>query len=98
MSAGPGLSTDGFLQAREPGTYTLRQLRASLGPVHFVLPHLSPPLHYDVYSQEPQLRVEPLTGEPRTLPLPHGSWVGEECRAQAGSLHEGLPAETVLES
>ncbi|XP_055975198.1 trafficking protein particle complex subunit 10 isoform X1 [Sorex fumeus] len=49
------------MQAREPGTYTLRQLRASLGPVHFVLPPLSPPAHYDVYSQEPQLRVEPLS-------------------------------------
>ncbi|XP_048071056.1 trafficking protein particle complex subunit 10 isoform X7 [Ursus arctos] len=47
-------------QAREPGTYTLRQLCASLGPVWFVLPHLYPPAQYDVYSQEPQLRVEPL--------------------------------------
>ncbi|KAF0884262.1 TPC10 protein, partial [Crocuta crocuta] len=47
-------------QAREPGTYTLRQLCASLGPVCFVVPHLYPPVQYDVYSQEPQLRVEPL--------------------------------------
>ncbi|XP_045357163.1 trafficking protein particle complex subunit 10 isoform X2 [Leopardus geoffroyi] len=47
-------------QAREPGTYTLRQLCASVGPVRFVLPHLYPPVQYDVYSQEPQLRVEPL--------------------------------------
>ncbi|XP_034510747.1 trafficking protein particle complex subunit 10 isoform X4 [Ailuropoda melanoleuca] len=47
-------------QAKEPGTYTLRQLCASLGPVWFVLPHLYPPAQYDVYSQEPQLRVEPL--------------------------------------
>uniref|UniRef100_A0A8C0L3D6 Trafficking protein particle complex subunit 10 n=1 Tax=Canis lupus dingo TaxID=286419 RepID=A0A8C0L3D6_CANLU len=47
-------------QAKEPGTYTLRQLRASVGPVWFVLPHLSPRVQYDVYSQEPQLHVEPL--------------------------------------
>ncbi|XP_030874651.1 trafficking protein particle complex subunit 10 [Leptonychotes weddellii] len=47
-------------QAKEPGTYTLRQLCASVGPVRFVLPHLYPPVQYDVYSQEPQLRVEPL--------------------------------------
>ncbi|XP_072595335.1 trafficking protein particle complex subunit 10 isoform X3 [Vulpes vulpes] len=50
-------------QAKEPGTYTLRQLRASVGPVWFVLPHLSPRVQYDVYSQEPQLHVEPLAGE-----------------------------------
>ncbi|KAG8513712.1 Trafficking protein particle complex subunit 10, partial [Galemys pyrenaicus] len=49
-------------QAREPGTYTLRQLSATLGPLCFVLPHLYPPVQYDVYSQEPQLRVEPLAG------------------------------------
>ncbi|XP_037380763.1 trafficking protein particle complex subunit 10 isoform X2 [Talpa occidentalis] len=47
-------------QAREPGTYTLRQLSASLGPLCFILPHLYPPVQYDVYSQEPQLTVEPL--------------------------------------
>ncbi|XP_021534918.1 trafficking protein particle complex subunit 10 isoform X4 [Neomonachus schauinslandi] len=47
-------------QAKEPGTYTLRQLCASVGPVWFVLPHLYPLVQYDVYSQEPQLRVEPL--------------------------------------
>ncbi|KAF3815593.1 hypothetical protein GH733_016866 [Mirounga leonina] len=47
-------------QAKEPGTYTLRQLCASVGPVRFVLPHLYPLVQYDVYSQEPQLRVEPL--------------------------------------
>ncbi|KAM9695738.1 trafficking protein particle complex subunit 10 isoform 1-T1 [Trichechus inunguis] len=48
-------------QAREPGTYTLRQLCASVGPVWFVLPHVYPIVQYDVYSQEPQLHVEPLT-------------------------------------
>ncbi|XP_012516996.1 PREDICTED: trafficking protein particle complex subunit 10 [Propithecus coquereli] len=47
-------------QAREPGTYTLRQLCASVGPVCFVLPHIYPVVQYDVYSQEPQLHVEPL--------------------------------------
>ncbi|XP_073743203.1 trafficking protein particle complex subunit 10 isoform X4 [Callorhinus ursinus] len=47
-------------QAKEPGTYTLRQLCVSVGPVRFVLPHLYPLVQYDVYSQEPQLRVEPL--------------------------------------
>lgn len=29
----------------------------------FVLPHLYPLVQYDVYSQEPQLHVEPLAGE-----------------------------------
>ncbi|KAL2805473.1 trafficking protein particle complex subunit 10 isoform b [Daubentonia madagascariensis] len=47
-------------QAKEPGTYTLRQLCASVGPVWFVLPHIYPVVQYDVYSQEPQLHVEPL--------------------------------------
>ncbi|XP_062963715.1 trafficking protein particle complex subunit 10 isoform X2 [Cynocephalus volans] len=47
-------------QAKEPGTYTLRQLSASVGPVRFVLPHIYPLVQYDVYSQEPQLHVEPL--------------------------------------
>ncbi|XP_020926737.1 trafficking protein particle complex subunit 10 [Sus scrofa] len=57
----PGANTVTFrTQAKEPGTYTLRQLRASLGPVCFVLPHIYPPVQYDVYSQEPQLHVEPL--------------------------------------
>ncbi|EDL97054.1 rCG60585, partial [Rattus norvegicus] len=49
-------------QAKEPGTYTLRQLRASVGPVWFVLAHIHPIVQYDVYSQEPQLHVEPLAG------------------------------------
>ncbi|XP_006876848.1 PREDICTED: trafficking protein particle complex subunit 10 [Chrysochloris asiatica] len=48
-------------QAKEPGTYTLRQLVASVGPLWFVLPHVYPIVQYDVYSQEPQLHVEPLT-------------------------------------
>ncbi|XP_075398345.1 trafficking protein particle complex subunit 10 [Tenrec ecaudatus] len=47
-------------QAKEPGTYTLRQLCASVGPLWFVLPHVYPIVQYDVYSQEPQLHVEPL--------------------------------------
>ncbi|XP_036898967.1 trafficking protein particle complex subunit 10 isoform X2 [Sturnira hondurensis] len=57
----PGANTVTFrTQAKEPGTYTLRQLCASAGPVCFVLPHLYPLAQYDVYSQEPQLHVEPL--------------------------------------
>ncbi|XP_036207280.1 trafficking protein particle complex subunit 10 isoform X4 [Myotis myotis] len=57
----PGANTITFrTQAKEPGTYTLRQLCASAGPVCFVLPHLYPLAQYDVYSQEPQLHVEPL--------------------------------------
>nr|XP_012634525.1 trafficking protein particle complex subunit 10 isoform X2 [Microcebus murinus]XP_012634526.1 trafficking protein particle complex subunit 10 isoform X2 [Microcebus murinus] len=57
----PGPNTITFrTQAREPGTYTLRQLCASVGPVCFVLPHIYPVVQYDVYSQEPQLHVEPL--------------------------------------
>lgn len=34
-----------------------------MGPVWFVLPHIYPIVQYDVYSQEPQLHVEPLAGE-----------------------------------
>ncbi|XP_036098373.1 trafficking protein particle complex subunit 10 isoform X11 [Molossus molossus] len=57
----PGANAITFrTQAKEPGTYTLRQLSASAGPVCFVLPHLYPLAQYDVYSQEPQLHVEPL--------------------------------------
>lgn len=57
----PGANTVTFrTQAKEPGTYTLRQLCASVGPVWFVLPPIYPLVQYDVYSQEPQLRVEPL--------------------------------------
>uniref|UniRef100_A0A2K5R111 Trafficking protein particle complex subunit 10 n=1 Tax=Cebus imitator TaxID=2715852 RepID=A0A2K5R111_CEBIM len=48
------------VNAKEPGTYTLRQLCASVGSVWFVLPHIYPIVQYDVYSQEPQLHVEPL--------------------------------------
>ncbi|KAG7467283.1 hypothetical protein MATL_G00151720 [Megalops atlanticus] len=46
--------------SREPGTYTLRQLCATVGHVQFVLPHIYPIVQYEVYSQEPQLTVEPL--------------------------------------
>ncbi|XP_004842549.1 trafficking protein particle complex subunit 10 [Heterocephalus glaber] len=57
----PGANRVAFrTQAKEPGTYTLRQLCASVGPVWFVLPHIYPIVQYDVYSQEPQLHVEPL--------------------------------------
>ncbi|XP_059777671.1 trafficking protein particle complex subunit 10 isoform X3 [Balaenoptera ricei] len=57
----PGPNTITFrTQAKEPGTYTLRQLCASVGPVWFVLPHMYPLVQYEVYSQEPQLHVEPL--------------------------------------
>ncbi|KAJ8350904.1 hypothetical protein SKAU_G00260340 [Synaphobranchus kaupii] len=45
----------------EPGTYTLRQLCATVGRVQFVLPHIYPIVQYEVYSQEPQLTVLPLT-------------------------------------
>ncbi|XP_055500202.1 trafficking protein particle complex subunit 10 [Leucoraja erinacea] len=48
-------------QAKEAGTYTLRQLCATVGRIQFTLPHIYPIVQYDVYSQEPQLKVEPLT-------------------------------------
>ncbi|XP_038615987.1 trafficking protein particle complex subunit 10 isoform X2 [Tachyglossus aculeatus] len=58
----PGVNRLTFVtQAKEPGTYTLRQLCTTLGQVQFVLPHIYPIVQYDVYSQEPQLKVEPLT-------------------------------------
>uniref|UniRef100_A0A8C1LR94 Trafficking protein particle complex 10 n=1 Tax=Cyprinus carpio TaxID=7962 RepID=A0A8C1LR94_CYPCA len=44
-----------------PGVYTLRQLCATLGRVQLVLPHLYPVVQYEVYSQEPQLSIQPLT-------------------------------------
>lgn len=50
------------LQSGQPGTYTLRQLYATVGQVQFVLPHIYPSVQYEVYSQEPQLTVEPLSG------------------------------------
>ncbi|XP_066455537.1 trafficking protein particle complex subunit 10 isoform X1 [Eleutherodactylus coqui] len=57
----PGLNHVTFhAQAQEPGTYTLRQLAASFGAVELLLPHVYPIVQYDVYSQEPQLKVEPL--------------------------------------
>ena len=33
-----------------------------VGQVQFVLPHIYPTVQYEVYSQEPQLTIEPLTG------------------------------------
>ncbi|KAM3933333.1 trafficking protein particle complex subunit 10 [Leptodactylus fuscus] len=58
----PGLNHVTFhTQAQEPGTYTLRQLAASFGSVQLLLPHVYPIVQYDVYSQEPQLKVEPLS-------------------------------------
>ncbi|XP_056145323.1 trafficking protein particle complex subunit 10 isoform X2 [Lampris incognitus] len=53
----------------EPGTYTLRQLCATVGQVQFVLPHIYPLVQYEVYSQEPELTVEPLS-EPLLAGLP----------------------------
>ncbi|XP_051532316.1 trafficking protein particle complex subunit 10 isoform X1 [Myxocyprinus asiaticus] len=47
--------------SQKPGTYTLRQLCATLGRVQFVLPHIYPLVQYEVYSQEPQLTIQPLT-------------------------------------
>ncbi|KAJ1112124.1 hypothetical protein NDU88_000392 [Pleurodeles waltl] len=69
----PGVNVLTFrTQAKEPGTYTLRQLGASLGGVQFILPHIYPVVQYDVYSQEPLLKVEPLNdsllaGIPQTV-------------------------------
>ncbi|XP_032850376.2 trafficking protein particle complex subunit 10 [Tyto alba] len=58
----PGVNKITFsTQAKEPGTYTLRQLCTSVGKVQFVLLHIYPVVQYDVYSQEPQLKVEPMT-------------------------------------
>lgn len=45
----------------KPGTYTLRQLCAAVGRVQFLLPHVYPLVQYEVYSQEPQLTIQPLT-------------------------------------
>uniref|UniRef100_A0AAX7SEW7 Trafficking protein particle complex 10 n=1 Tax=Astatotilapia calliptera TaxID=8154 RepID=A0AAX7SEW7_ASTCA len=53
----------------QPGTYTLRQLCATVGEVQFILPHIYPSAQYEVYSQEPQLTVEPLS-EPLLAGLP----------------------------
>ncbi|XP_020639568.3 trafficking protein particle complex subunit 10 [Pogona vitticeps] len=56
----PGVNKIAFrTQGKEPGTYTLRQLCISVGKMQFVLPHIYPIVQYDVYSQEPQLKVEP---------------------------------------
>uniref|UniRef100_A0A672H9I4 Trafficking protein particle complex 10 n=1 Tax=Salarias fasciatus TaxID=181472 RepID=A0A672H9I4_SALFA len=64
----PGNNSITFTSA-QPGTYTLRQLCATVGQVQFVLPHIYPSVRYDVYSQEPQLTVEPLS-EPLLAGLP----------------------------
>ncbi|XP_037543079.1 trafficking protein particle complex subunit 10 [Nematolebias whitei] len=53
----------------QPGSYMLRQLCATVGPVHFVQSHIYPSVRYEVYSQEPQLTVEPLA-EPLLAGLP----------------------------
>uniref|UniRef100_A0A8C5MWF2 Trafficking protein particle complex subunit 10 n=1 Tax=Leptobrachium leishanense TaxID=445787 RepID=A0A8C5MWF2_9ANUR len=69
----PGINQITFhTQAREPGTYSLRQLGAALGCLNLLLPHVYPIAQYDVYSQEPQLKVEPrseclLAGVPQKL-------------------------------
>uniref|UniRef100_A0A8C5NH09 Trafficking protein particle complex 10 n=1 Tax=Gouania willdenowi TaxID=441366 RepID=A0A8C5NH09_GOUWI len=55
--------------SERPGTYILRQLCVTVGHVQFVLPHIYPSVQYDVYSQEPQLTVEPLS-EPLLAGLP----------------------------
>ncbi|XP_062383865.1 trafficking protein particle complex subunit 10 isoform X4 [Sardina pilchardus] len=47
--------------SQKPGAYVLRQLCATVGQVQFVLPHIYPTVQYEVYSQEPQLTIEPLT-------------------------------------
>ncbi|XP_038657237.1 trafficking protein particle complex subunit 10 [Scyliorhinus canicula] len=58
----PGINTIHFkTEAKEAGTYTLRQLCASVGRVQFTLPHIYPIVQYEVYSQEPLLKVEPMT-------------------------------------
>lgn len=57
----------------------------------FVLPHIYPLVQYDVYSQEPQLLVEPLAGE--------GAWGGRgavRClRARVGGACGGQGAVQV---
>ncbi|XP_076012404.1 trafficking protein particle complex subunit 10 [Genypterus blacodes] len=55
--------------SNNPGKYTLRQLCATVGQVQFVLPHIYPSVQYEVYSQEPQLNVEPLS-EPLLAGMP----------------------------
>ncbi|KAL2087522.1 hypothetical protein ACEWY4_016350 [Coilia grayii] len=58
----PGNNSIPFTAPSEkPGTYTLRQVCATVGQLQFVLPHIYPTVHYAVYSQEPQLTIEPLT-------------------------------------
>ncbi|XP_061483502.1 trafficking protein particle complex subunit 10 isoform X2 [Rhineura floridana] len=58
----PGVNKITFrTQGKDPGTYTLRQLCISVGKMQFALPHIYPIVQYDVYCQEPQLKVEPCT-------------------------------------
>ncbi|XP_067897407.1 trafficking protein particle complex subunit 10 isoform X2 [Heterodontus francisci] len=58
----PGINIVHFkTEAKEAGIYTLRQLCASVGRVQFTLPHIYPIIQYEVYSQEPQLKLEPIT-------------------------------------
>lgn len=59
------LASTSFLlcsQSGQPGSYMLRQLCATVGQVQFVQSHIYPSVRYEVYSQEPQLTVEPLSG------------------------------------
>uniref|UniRef100_A0A3Q3EWJ0 Trafficking protein particle complex subunit 10 n=1 Tax=Kryptolebias marmoratus TaxID=37003 RepID=A0A3Q3EWJ0_KRYMA len=53
----------------QPGSYMLRQLCATVGEVQFIQSHIYPSVGYEVYSQEPQLTVEPLS-EPLLAGLP----------------------------
>ncbi|XP_010901636.2 trafficking protein particle complex subunit 10 isoform X2 [Esox lucius] len=58
----PGNNSIAFsAPSQEPGTYKLCQLCATVGHIQLVLPHISPLVQYDVYSQDPLLSVEPLT-------------------------------------
>uniref|UniRef100_A0A4W3JL46 Trafficking protein particle complex subunit 10 n=1 Tax=Callorhinchus milii TaxID=7868 RepID=A0A4W3JL46_CALMI len=60
----PGLNTINFnSQVKDVGTYTLRQLSVAVGRIQFSLSHIYPIVQYHVYSQEPQLTVEPLSDE-----------------------------------
>ncbi|KAJ8246715.1 hypothetical protein GJAV_G00254590 [Gymnothorax javanicus] len=45
----------------EPGTYTLRQMRATVGRVQFILPHIHPVVRYEVYTEEPEVSILPLS-------------------------------------
>uniref|UniRef100_A0A8C7ITK4 Trafficking protein particle complex subunit 10 n=1 Tax=Oncorhynchus kisutch TaxID=8019 RepID=A0A8C7ITK4_ONCKI len=58
----PGDNSILFTAPVQPGSYTLRQLCGSVGRVQFVQSHIYPVVQYEVYSQEPQLTIEPLSG------------------------------------